>query len=160
MKESIERSIFWVGFVAEENLYNALEQIKEFAKEDNNAPIKLFITSSGGALEPAIALYDFIVMTGIELHTIVIGEADSAAIVLLAAGKKRSMGPNSRMGLHKGKVLEGGEAFETENAERERYLQILSKASSTSFEEWKEFLKEEKEVDPQEAFRLGIITEA
>ena len=68
------------------------------AKED----IKIYINSPGGSVTSAMALYDTIQHVKADVSTICIGQAASAAAVLLACGAKgkRFSLPNSRVLIH------------------------------------------------------------
>jgi ATP-dependent Clp protease protease subunit len=68
------------------------------AKED----IKLYINSPGGSVTSAMALYDTMKHVKADVSTICIGQAASAAAVLLACGAKgkRFSLPNARVLIH------------------------------------------------------------
>jgi ATP-dependent Clp protease protease subunit len=70
----------------------------ESSKED----IKIYINSPGGSVTSAMALYDTIQHVKADVSTICIGQAASAAAVLLACGTKgkRFSLPNSRVLIH------------------------------------------------------------
>ena len=70
----------------------------ENAKED----IKIYVNSPGGSVTSALALYDTIQHVKADVATICLGQAASAAAVLLAAGAKgkRYALPNARIMIH------------------------------------------------------------
>lgn len=76
----------------------------ENAKED----IKVYINSPGGSVTSALALYDTMQYLKSDVMTICIGQAASAAAVLLASGTKgkRYSLPNARVLIHQ--VATGG----------------------------------------------------
>ncbi|MFC4942688.1 ATP-dependent Clp protease proteolytic subunit [Pseudonocardia sp. GCM10023141] len=69
-------------------------------------PISLYINSPGGSLTAMAAIYDTMQYIRCELHTFCLGQASSAAAVLLAAGApgRRSIVPNARVLLHQPEV--------------------------------------------------------
>jgi ATP-dependent Clp protease, protease subunit len=70
----------------------------ENAKED----IKIYVNSPGGSVTSALALYDTMQHVKADVATICIGQAASAAAVLLACGAKgkRFSLPNARVMIH------------------------------------------------------------
>lgn len=77
--------------------------------ENQKQDIKLYINSPGGSVTSALALYDTIQHVKADVSTICVGQAASAAAVLLAAGKqgKRLALPNARVLIHQ--VMGGAE---------------------------------------------------
>src|SRR5579863_9481011 len=77
----------------------------ESSKED----IKIYINSPGGSVTSAMALYDTIQHVKADVSTICVGQAASAAAVLLACGAKgkRFSLPNARVLIHQ--VMGGAE---------------------------------------------------
>ena len=65
-------------------------------------PISMYINSPGGSLTAMTAIYDTMRYIRPEVHTYCLGQAASAAAVLLAAGAPghRSVVPNSRVLIH------------------------------------------------------------
>ena len=70
--------------------------------ENSKEDIKLYINSPGGSVTSAMALYDTMQHVKADVSTICIGQAASAAAVLLACGAKgkRFSLPNARVLIH------------------------------------------------------------
>jgi ATP-dependent Clp protease, protease subunit len=70
--------------------------------ENNKEDIKIYINSPGGSVTSAMALYDTMQHVKADVSTICIGQAASAAAVLLACGAKgkRFSLPNARVLIH------------------------------------------------------------
>lgn len=70
--------------------------------EDEKKDIKIFINSPGGVVTAAFAVYDTMQFVKCDVQTICVGQAASAATILLAAGAKgkRYSLPNSRIMIH------------------------------------------------------------
>lgn len=70
--------------------------------ENSKEDIKIYINSPGGSVTSAMALYDTIQHVKADVSTICIGQAASAAAVLLACGAKgkRFSLPNARVLIH------------------------------------------------------------
>ena len=77
--------------------------------ENNKDDIKIYINSPGGSVTSAMALYDTMQHIKADVSTICIGQAASAAAVLLACGAKgkRYSLPNARVLIHQ--VMGGAE---------------------------------------------------
>lgn len=72
-------------------------------KKGGKKPLRIIIHSSGGIATTALGMYDLlreIDMTIVPVHTIVRGEAISAALVLAQAGRKRFIYPHSIIQFH------------------------------------------------------------
>ena len=73
------------------------------SKKDKERPLKIIIHSSGGIATTAFGMYDLlreINKTIVPVHTIVRGEAISAALFLAQAGQKRFIYPHSIIQFH------------------------------------------------------------
>jgi ATP-dependent Clp protease protease subunit len=93
-------------------------------------PIKLVITSGGGELDSTFLFYDTMKM--IKSPVDVVGRyCASAAVLLLAAGRKRYLFPHAKVMLHLPTGMMGGDPkdWDIQRAEMEKYqnyiLQIL-----------------------------------
>jgi ATP-dependent Clp protease protease subunit len=70
--------------------------------ENNKEDIKIYVNSPGGSVTSALAMYDTMQHVKSDVATICVGQAASAAAVLLAAGAKgkRFALPNARIMIH------------------------------------------------------------
>ena len=106
----LKERIIFLGEPIDDAVANTLiAQFLFLDAENSKEEIKLYINSPGGSLTAALALYDTIQHVKAEVSTICIGQAASAAAVLLAAGAKgkRFSLPNSRILIHQ--VMGGAE---------------------------------------------------
>lgn len=97
-----ERIIF-LGEPIDDAVANTLiAQLLFLDAENNKDDIKIYVNSPGGSVTSALALYDTIQHVKSNVATICIGQAASAAAVLLAAGTKgkRYALPNARIMIH------------------------------------------------------------
>jgi len=80
--------------------------------EDPQKDIKLYINSPGGIVTAGLAIYDTIQYVKSDVSTICIGQAASAAALLLAAGThgKRLSLPNANILIHQPLGQAGGQA--------------------------------------------------
>lgn len=99
----LKERIIFLGEPIDDAVANTvIAQLLFLDAENNREDIKLYINSPGGSVTSALALYDTLQHVKSEVSTICIGQAASAAAVLLACGKKgkRFSLPNARVMLH------------------------------------------------------------
>lgn len=102
--------VIFLGEPVDDAVANTLiAQLLFLDAENSKDDIKLYINSPGGSVTAALAIYDTMQHVKADVSTICIGQAASAAAVLLAAGKKgkRIALPNSRILIHQ--VMGGAE---------------------------------------------------
>lgn len=99
----LKERIIFLGEPIDDNVANILIAQLLFLDADNNKEdIKIYVNSPGGSVTSALALYDTIQHVKSDVATICVGQAASAAAVLLAAGTngKRYALPNARIMIH------------------------------------------------------------
>ncbi len=99
----LKERIIFLGVAIDDNVANVvMAQLLHLEAEDPEKDIQLYINSPGGTVTAAMAMYDTIQFIKSPVSTICIGQAASAAAVLLLAGEKgkRFSLPNSRVLLH------------------------------------------------------------
>src|SRR5579864_9274482 len=95
--------VIFLGEPIDDNVANTvIAQLLFLDAENSKEDIKIYINSPGGSVTSAMALYDTIQHVKADVSTICIGQAASAAAVLLACGAngKRFSLPNSRVLIH------------------------------------------------------------
>jgi ATP-dependent Clp protease protease subunit len=162
-----ERIVF-LGTPIDDNVANlVIAQLLYLESEDPDKDINLYINSPGGVVTAALAIYDTIQYIKSDVSTICIGQAASAAALLLAAGSKgkRYALPNSRVIIHQPHGGATGQAVDIDIQAREilrtrRVLdEILAKHTGQPLE------KVEKDTDRDfimtagEAREYGIVDE-
>lgn len=104
-----ERIIFLGGPIDDEVANLIIAQLLFLESENPKKDIQLYINSPGGLVTAGMAIYDTMQYISSDVRTICVGQAASAAAVLLAAGVKgkRLALPNSRIMIHQ--VMGGAE---------------------------------------------------
>ncbi len=135
----------------------------ENAKED----IKIYINSPGGSVTAALALYDTIQYIKCDVTTICIGQAASAAAVLLASGTKgkRYALPNARVLIHQVHIMGGveGQQKDVEIHAREmarmnnQVNEILSKHTGQTIKKIEQDTDRDYFMTSEEAKKYGLI---
>jgi ATP-dependent Clp protease protease subunit len=95
-----ERIIF-LGTPIDDNVANlVMAQLLHLESEDPDKDIQLYINSPGGSVTALLAIYDTMQYVKPDVATTCMGQAASAAAVLLAAGA-----PGKRLGLPHSRIL-------------------------------------------------------
>jgi ATP-dependent Clp protease protease subunit len=116
-----ERIVF-LGTALDESVANlVIAQLLHLEGEDVDRPVNLYINSPGGDMTALFAVYDAMQFLGPPVHTVCVGQACSAAAVLLAAGAEghRSALPNARILIHQPHGGAQGQSVDMEIAVRE-----------------------------------------
>jgi ATP-dependent Clp protease, protease subunit len=119
-----ERIVF-LGTTIEEPVANLIiAQLLHLEGEDPEKPISLYINSPGGDVLSMFGIYDAMQFLGPPIHTACVGQAASAAAVLLAAGEPghRTALPNARVLIHQPHGGAQGQTSDMEIAVREMVL--------------------------------------
>src|SRR2546429_1320057 len=122
--------IVFLGTPIDDNVGNlVMAQLIHLESEDPEKDINLYINSPGGDITGLFAVYDTMKYIKSDVSTIVMGQAASAAAVLLAAGTKgkRYALPHSRILIHQPHGGAQGQAVDIEIQAREilRYRKLL-----------------------------------
>lgn len=114
----LRENIIFLGEPIDDHIANlVIAQMLFLDAENPKKDIKLYINSPGGSVTAAMAIYDTMQFVKPDVSTVCIGQAASAAAVLLAAGKegKRISLPNARIMLHQVMIQGlGGQATDIE----------------------------------------------
>jgi len=137
-----ERLIFF-GTALDDNVANLLiAQLLHLEAEAPGKDIRLYINSPGGDMTALFAVYDTMKLLRCDVATYCIGQAASAAAVILAGGTrgKRFALPNSRVLIHQPHGGAQGQSTDLELAVqemvflRERMTQSLAEDTGQSIE--------------------------
>ncbi|MBF6331535.1 ATP-dependent Clp protease proteolytic subunit [Nocardia transvalensis] len=104
-----ERIIFLGATVDDTSANDIMAQLLVLESLDPDRDITMYINSPGGSFTALMAIYDTMQYVRADVATVCLGQAASAAAVLLAAGTpgKRACLPNARVLIHQ-PSLEGG----------------------------------------------------
>jgi ATP-dependent Clp protease protease subunit len=105
-----DRVIFLGVQVDDASADDVMAQLLVLESQDPDRDIIMYINSPGGSFTAMTAIYDTMQYVSPEIQTVVLGQAASAASVLLAAGApgKRLALPNARILMHQPAVGESG----------------------------------------------------
>ncbi|MFB6894223.1 ATP-dependent Clp protease proteolytic subunit [Kitasatospora sp. NPDC056327] len=161
-----ERIIFLGSQVDDVSANDIMAQLLCLESMDPDREIQMYINSPGGSFTALTAIYDTMQYVKPDITTVCMGQAASAAAVLLAAGTpgKRMALPNARILIHqpytetgRGQVsdleIQAKEIFRM----REQLEEMLSKHSSKSVEQVREDIERDKILTAEEAVEYGLV---
>lgn len=163
-----ERVIF-LGTEIDDGVANVvIAQLFHLEAESADQEINLYINSPGGSSSALMAIYDTMQYVRPDIRTVCLGQAASAAAVLLAAGTKGKRGalPNARMLIHQ-PATEGvyGQVSDLEiqanEIQRMRRLMETTLAVHTGqdAEQIRKDVERDKVLTAEDAKEYGIIDE-
>jgi ATP-dependent Clp protease protease subunit len=160
-----ERIIFLGGPINDQVANSIIAQLLFLEHEDPKKEVQLYINSPGGVVTAALAIYDTMQYIKPDVSTICIGQAASAAAILLAAGakNKRFTLPNAEILLHQ--VMGGveGQAVEIEITAKQilkiknKVNEILSKHTGQPMEKIERDTDRDFYLSAEDAKAYGLI---
>jgi ATP-dependent Clp protease protease subunit len=118
----LQERVIFLGTPIDDTVANLVTaQLIFLESEDPDRDVWLYINSPGGSLTALLAIYDTMLFIKPAVCTLVIGQAASAAAVILAAGTKgkRFALPNARVLIHQPHGAVEGQAIDIEIHARE-----------------------------------------
>jgi ATP-dependent Clp protease, protease subunit len=164
----LKERIVFLGTPVDDNVGNLImAQLLHLESEDPDKDINLYINSPGGDITALFAIYDTMQYVKCDVSTTVMGQAASAAAVLLLSGApgKRFALPHSRVLLHQPHGGAQGQAVDIEIQAREiiRYRKLLDQLISEHTGQTLEKVGKDTDRDyiltANEAVEYGIVDE-
>jgi ATP-dependent Clp protease, protease subunit len=164
----LKERIVFLGTPIDDNVGNVImAQLLHLESEDPDKDISLYINSPGGVITSLFAIYDTMQYIKPPVSTIVMGQAASAAAVLLLAGApgKRFALPHSRVLLHQPHGGAEGQAVDIEiqakEITRSRQLleRLISQHTGQSIDKVAKDTDRDFILTAEEAKEYGVIDE-
>jgi ATP-dependent Clp protease protease subunit len=161
-----EERIIFLGQAIDDTVANdVMAQLLTLESMDPDRDIMMYINSPGGSFTALTAIYDTMQFVRPDVMTICLGQAASAAAVLLAGGAagKRYALEHARILIHQPYSEGGGQGSDIEIQAREiqrmRTLleEMLAKHTTKSHEEITKDIERDKILTAAEAVEYGII---
>jgi len=161
-----EERIIFLGQAIDDTVANdVMAQLLTLESMDPDRDIMMYINSPGGSFTALTAIYDTMQFVRPDVMTICLGQAASAAAVLLAGGTKgkRYALEHSRILIHQPYSEGGGQGSDIEIQAKEvlrmRALleEMLSKHSSKPKEDIAKDIERDKILTASEAVEYGLI---
>ena len=127
--------------------------------------IELHIHSDGGELYCGISAYDVLKKNKIPIHTIIEGEACSAATLMALSGKKRFITKNSMILIHQlrtwfaGKHAELEDEMKTADKLMNTLITIYSENITMNIKKLKQLIQREEYLTSNECLEYGFVDE-
>ncbi|GAA1134562.1 ATP-dependent Clp protease proteolytic subunit [Ornithinicoccus hortensis] len=164
-----DRIIFLGVQVDDASADDIIAQLIVLESQDPDRDIVMYINSPGGSFTALAAIYDTMQFVRPDVQTFVIGQAASAAAVLLAAGApgKRYALPNARVLIHQ-PALAGGDYGQASDIEiqanevlrmRNWLEETWAKHSGKSVEQVRKDIERDKILTAAEAKEYGLVDE-
>jgi ATP-dependent Clp protease protease subunit len=161
-----DRIVFLGVQVDDASADDIMAQLLVLESQDPDRDITMYINSPGGSFTAMTAIYDTMQYIRPQIQTVCLGQAASAAAVLLAAGApgKRLALPNARILIHQ--PASGGDRGQASDIEiqaremmrlREWLEETISKHSNRSVEEVKKDIDRDNILTSEEALTYGLI---
>ena len=161
-----EERIIFLGQAIDDTVANdVMAQLLTLESMDPDRDIMMYINSPGGSFTALTVIYDTMQFVRPDIMTICLGQAASAAAILLAGGTKgkRMALPNSRILIHQPYSEGGGQASDIELQAKEilrmrELLEVmLEKHSTKTKEQISADIERDKILTSQEAVEYGLI---
>nr|WP_209704335.1 ATP-dependent Clp protease proteolytic subunit [Leucobacter exalbidus] len=162
-----DRIIFLGVQVDDASADDVMAQLLVLESQDPERDITMYINSPGGSFTAMTAIYDTMQYIRPHVQTVCLGQAASAAAVLLAGGTpgKRLALPNARVLIHQPSSGQNGHGqasdIEIQAREilrmREWTEETLSKHSNRTPEEIHKDIDRDKILSAQEALEFGLV---
>ncbi|WP_040165365.1 ATP-dependent Clp protease proteolytic subunit [Microbacterium gorillae] len=162
-----DRVIFLGVQVDDASADDVMAQLLVLESQDADRDIIMYINSPGGSFTAMTAIYDTMQYVAPDIQTVVLGQAASAASVILAGGTpgKRLALPNARVLMHQPAVGEAGHGqasdIEIQAAEilrmRTWLEETMAKHTGRTVEQINKDIDRDKILSAQEALEYGLV---
>ncbi len=162
-----DRIVFLGVQVDDASADDIMAQLLVLESQDPDRDITMYINSPGGSFTALTAIYDTMQYIRPQIQTVCLGQAASAAAVLLAAGTKgkRLALPNARVLIHQPATGGSGQGQASDIEIQAREImrmrswleETLSKHSGKSLEQVNKDIDRDKILTAQEAMEYGLI---
>jgi ATP-dependent Clp protease protease subunit len=164
----LKERIIFLGTPIDDGVANVImAQLLHLESEDPDREISIYINSPGGSFTALTAIYDTMQFIRCDVSTICMGQAASAAAVILASGArgKRFALNHARILIHQPYAQGEGQSSDLEIQAREimrmrvQLEEMLAEHSNTPLEVIKKDIERDKILTAQEAKDYGLIDE-
>jgi ATP-dependent Clp protease protease subunit len=160
-----DRIIFLGVQIDDASANDVMAQLICLESADPDRDITIYINSPGGSFTALTAIYDTMQYVRPDIQTVCMGQAASAAAVILAAGTpgKRMALPNARVLIHQPYTEGGGQGSDIEIQAREilrmRTLleELLSRHSGQPVDKIRHDIERDKILTADDAKAYGIV---
>jgi len=160
-----ERIIFLGVQIDDASADDVMAQLLCLESMDPDRDIQIYINSPGGSYTAMTAIYDTMRFVKPDVHTVCLGQAASAAAVLLAAGSpgKRFALPHSRILIHQPYTEGGGQGSDIEIQANEILRMrgemegILALHTGRDLDQVRKDIERDKILTAEDALEYGLV---
>lgn len=171
--QNLENRTVWIDGEINSSLFDLVTKIIYWNREDkeisikDRKPIKIFINSVGGELDPADTLVSIIKLSKTPIYGFALGIVASAASLIFLACHKRYALPNAYFIFHKGSYSSKGtanynelmSAMEDYRAQIDKMEKFYIESTLYPEEVIKEKIKSDWYIHVPEALQYGVVTD-
>lgn len=152
------RELECIGKIGSGLVHSLYRQLLHLQREDPQEEITMYISSPGGSVSGAMALYDVMKAVSCPIRTVCFWAAQGAAALILAAGDQRDLLPHSRVSLHIATSSEIGmrDGDPGLRGGRGRAAELLAQLTGKTRDEAEEAMRSERWLTTQEAIAFGL----
>jgi ATP-dependent Clp protease protease subunit len=162
-----DRIVFLGVQVDDASADDVMAQLLVLESSDPDRDITIYINSPGGSFTALTAIYDTMLYIKPQIVTVCLGQAASAAAVLLAAGSpgKRLALPNARVLIHQ-PAIEGGSYAQASDIEihanelirmREWLEETLARHTGRDLDQVRQDIERDKILTAAQALEYGMV---
>ena len=160
-----DRVVFLTGVIDEQVANLVVAQLLHLESDDPDKDIKLYVNSPGGDMNALFAIYDTMQFVHSDIETTCVGQASSAAAVILAAGApgKRNTLPHSRILIHQPHGGAQGQSVDIEIwareviVQRDHMVEILSRHSGQTQDRIRDDIDRDFILRGTDAVAYGLV---
>lgn len=146
--------VYLVGDIDQINIVRAIQSMSILARQSTEAPIQLIINSEGGDMQQGFALIDYMNSLPNPITGIVLGNCQSAALVVLQACTHRSAGENAIFMSHRGSRETAFDLLIDQRADK-----LIADKIGWTLKKLDNFHSHDKYFTSQEALEMKLIDE-
>ncbi len=167
MPKCASKRLYLSGEIKDITFVNVMSSVVEPCLE-NGIDATLWISSEGGSIEPAIAIYDGVKLAAnkndANFKTVATGQVASAAVFIFLSGSQRLILPNATILIHEASINLSAkmtlhdltDKVEIIRGVREAMINILVKETNLTRNQAEEFIRNGKSFNAQEAVNYGF----
>lgn len=158
----------YTGVVNAELVAGAINWLSNQAFQNTAKKLKFFISSTGGDVDSAFRLHDYLKALPFAVETIGFGQIDSAANIIFLAGEKRSAVKECRFFLHEGTFTVGQqvsalhvhqESLKLLEYIYKRHVKLIAEETHHKEKEIADILRKGVVLSSEEAIEFGLLHE-
>lgn len=161
----MERNVFIEGEITSVSAQKTILELLYLDADNSGKDINLYIQSTGGNVQAALAIIDTMELIKSRVNTICVGLCASAASIILAAGDKRFSLKNSEIMIHQPSTGIQGNASDIEivanhilDCKRKIY-ELLAEYTGKSVKQITKDSDRDHWMSAEEAMQYGIVDE-